>query len=155
MSDLQKLRTWVTKANALASVVVDAQGTVAEARVRQTLATKDGNSRAAEKYKGEYVYASRQQAMSLAMLYDATGVQSVAEASALLIDIRVACQAAYEAYEAWRKQRFLAGLATLAQMETASMMSTRGVELEDAYQIALAAAWALVPEDSELARLPL
>ncbi len=163
MTDLQHLRDWCTKANALATLVVDAQAIVAESKMRQALAKKADNERVVERQKAEGLHASKQLALALAMLFDATNTDSVDAATALLLDVRVACQSTYELYEAWRKVVFLTEV--LRSLPEAEPTASRRDELEEAegkagalrkeYEVALAAAIRLIPEDSELARLVL
>lgn len=163
MTDLQRLRDWVTKANALATLVVDAQSQVAEAKMRQMLAKKAENPRAYERQKAEGAHASKQLALALAMLFDATNTDSVDAATALLLDVRVACQSTYELYESWRKVLFLTEV--LRSLPEAEPTTERAAELQDAerksralkeeFDVSLAAALRLIPEDTELARTEL
>jgi hypothetical protein len=157
MNDLQQLREWVAKANALAGVVVDAQGVVAEARLRQVLAKDD--DRLAERYKAEYVFAKRQYDLALAMLNDATGTEGPEDAATTLLDIRVGCTSVYELYEGWRKALFLIGVleacgGTGDDGTTLADVDRKARSLEAEYRAALRAACALIP-DSDLLRLSL
>jgi hypothetical protein len=123
---LDELRGWVSRLNSLLTICLETHVALEDCSVRKHLALQDERPVLVTKWETERKKHQHALATAEAQLWAWTGQRTIEDANALVIDVRVRVQQAWELYEMWRKAVSLAEL-----METLTHVDPEMYPVED------------------------